>query len=303
MSAERARPIAAVSVDLDSVRTHLAGYGIETVGPERLVEAAVERLLGLFRDQSVRATFFVVARDVASRPGWLESVRAEGHEIASHSMEHPMGFSRLDRARLHAELASSRAAVEDAAGVAVIGFRSPNWDVSGRVLAVAARAGYRYDASLLPTPLLIPARMLLAAKSGSPRSLVQQPLWPTSLRRLPHLVSTRGGPIAEVPVSVTPWTRWPIYHTIRYRTSDARFASLLDGLVRRSEPLSYPLHAIDVTAVDEDGLDPRLARHPGAALRLDEKLGLMSRTLDLIGERFSPRPRADLVSALGGHAR
>jgi len=299
MTARPDRPIAALSVDLDSVRTHLDGYRIHADGPDRLVDVAVDRLLGLFRDRSVRATFFVVARDVAPSPQWLGSIRAEGHEIASHSVDHPMGFSRLPGERLRRELAESRLMVEERAGAPVLGFRCPNWDVSARVLALARRAGYRYDASLLPTPLLIPARLLLAAKSGSPSSLVQQPLWPTSLRRLPHVVSTRAGSIAEVPVSVTPWARWPIYHTLRYRTSDDRFASLLDGFVRRREPLSYPLHAIDVAGVEEDALDPRLARHPGAELPLAAKIDLMGRTLDLITERFVSRPVGELVKSTG----
>jgi len=299
MTARPDRPIAALSVDLDSVKTHLDGYRIQADGPDRLVDVAVDRLLGLFRDRSVRATFFVVARDVAAGPQWLGAIRAEGHEIASHSVDHPMGFSRLPSDLLRRELAESRLAIEARVGGPVLGFRCPNWDVSARVLALARRAGYRYDASLLPTPLLIPARLLLAVKSGSPGSLVQQPLWPTSLRRLPRVVSTPAGSIAEVPVSVTPWTRWPIYHTVRYRTSDHRFARLLDGFVRRGEPLSYPLHAIDVTGIDEDALDPRLARHPGAALPLAAKIDLMGRTLDLIAERFVARPLEALVPSKG----
>jgi predicted deacetylase len=303
MPSKRARPAAAVSVDLDSARTHLDGYGLAAGTGDRLLDVAVPRILERLRARSIPATFFVVARDARRNQAWLREIAAAGHEIASHSATHPVGISRLPARQLRAELVESRAIIEDSLGIAVRGFRAPNWDVSSRLLTAARSAGYRYDASLLATPLLIPARLLLAAKARSAASLTAMAPWPTSLRRLPHVVGSAGGRIVEIPVSVTPRLRWPVYHTLRHRTSDASFAGLLDGFVARAEAMSYPMHAIDAVGIDEDGIDARLKRHPGGESDRDEKLGLIDRTLDALVARFTMRTLGDLAAMVSGGGR
>jgi peptidoglycan-N-acetylglucosamine deacetylase len=290
------QPAAAVSIDLDSARTHLDGYRLPATGSDRLLDIAVPRFLERLGARSMLATFFVVARDLRSRPQWMREIVAAGHEIASHSSTHPAGIARKSTRDLRNELEGSRAAIEDGIGQAVRGFRAPNWDVSGRLLSLVCRAGYGYDASLLPTPLLIPARFVLAAKARSGAALVGMAPWPSSLRRLPHRVSTPAGRIVEIPVSVTPWSRWPVYHTLRHGMSDARFDTVLNGFVSRGEAISYPMHAIDAIGIDEDRIDSRLRRHPGGRSTLDEKLGVMDRTLDALGSRFSMGTLADLAS-------
>lgn len=280
-------PSGAVSIDLDSAVTHLAGYHRRPTGRDNLLGLATGRLLRMLSERRMRATFFVVARDVAPNPDWLHEIVSEGHEVGSHSATHPTGLSRLPSIELRRELSDARQAIQDRLGVAVAGFRAPSWDVTPRVLSMAGRFGYAYDASLLPTPLLVPARVMVAIKSGSPLTLLDMPFWPMSLRRMPYSVSTRGGRVIEVPVSVSPRLRWPIYHTLRYGMSDDRFATALDALRRRCEPLSYPLHAIDAVGIDDDGLDASLLRHPGGPVPLDEKLDLLGRTLDGIASRFT----------------
>jgi peptidoglycan/xylan/chitin deacetylase (PgdA/CDA1 family) len=265
-----------------------------------LLEIAVGRLLERLAARSIRATFFAVSTDARARPAWLTDIVAAGHEVASHSTSHPVGIARLPTGRLKAELTESRSVLEDAAGTAVVGFRAPSWDVSPRLLRYAAEAGYEYDASLLATPLLIPARLVIAARARSPSILLAMAPWPSSLRRLPHRVSTRSGPITEVPVSVTPWGRWPVYHTLRYETPDHRFSALLDGFVERGEPMSYALHAVDVVGVVEDGIDARLTRHPGGEATRAEKLALLDRTLDGLVARFTVGTVAELAAGVDG---
>jgi hypothetical protein len=80
--------------------------------------------------------------------------------------------------------------------------------------------------------------------------------------------------------------RFPIYHTVRYGMSDARFGAALDGFARRGEALSYALHAVDALGAVEDGVDPRLARHPGMERPLAAKLELLDRSLAAIAGRF-----------------
>jgi peptidoglycan/xylan/chitin deacetylase (PgdA/CDA1 family) len=289
---------AALGIDLDSAATHLAGYGIAGGGGDRLLEIGVARLLERLAGRSIRATFFVVSADAEPRPAWLGEIVSAGHEVASHSATHPVGIARLPTRRLRAELIGSRSVLEDATGGPVVGFRAPSWDVSPRLLGLACASGYRYDASLLATPLLIPARVLLAAKARSPSALLKMAPWPSSLRRLPHRVRTSAGELTEVPVSVTPWSRWPVYHTLRHDTSDDRFAALIGGFVDRGEPVSYAMHAIDAIGVAEDGIDSRLARHPGGGAPRAEKLELLDRTLDALASRFALGTVGELAASV-----
>jgi hypothetical protein len=88
----------------------------------------------------------------------------------------------------------------------------------------------------------------------------------------------------------------PIYHTLRYGATDGGFASRLDTLVRRGEPLSYVMHAVDAMGLDEDRVDRRFAPHPGMDRSLDAKLDLLDRTLSAIAARFECVPFAERVA-------
>jgi hypothetical protein len=206
--------------------------------------------------------------------------------VASHSHSHPMALTRMEAAGLREELTGSRVALGGAAGTEVVGFRSPNFDVDGRVLSALAGAGYRYDASGYPTPWLIPARLALALKSGDPAEVLRLRLLPFTMERRPH----RLAGLTEFPIAVTRFLRFPIYHTARYWMSRRAFLHHLEGHARRGLPLSYPLHAVDALGLTEDSVDPRLSGHPGMRRPLDEKLALLRTTLADLASRFDCVP-------------
>jgi len=287
------RPFATVSVDVDPVDLHLVGYGVSGLPPDALVyERALPRLLERFAAHGVRATLFVVGRDAARAAPVLRAAVAAGHEIASHSFSHPLALASLPPAALADELSNSKRALEDASGQAVVGFRSPNFDMNDATLSALAAAGYRYDASGYPTPVLTLARLVLAAKGGNPAGVLRLRLWPFTLRRDPHRMTAARGGLFQFPVTVTRGARWPVYHTLRYGQSDAGFERTLDALAARGETLSYPLHAVDALGLAEDRVDGRLARHPGMGVPLARKLDLLDRTLAAIAARFDPAPFA-----------
>lgn len=288
------RPVATVSIDVDPVDLHLVGYGFPGLPPDPLAyTAALPRLAGAFARHGVRATFFCVGRDAAAHDGTLRALSTAGHEIASHTWSHPIGFASLPPARQAAELADSRAALEAAGGSAVVGFRSPNFDMNAGVVPRLAEAGYRYDASAYPSLLLLPARAVLALKSSDPLRVLAMRPWPFTWNRMPHEWRAGGASVREFPVAMTPGLRLPVYHTMRWVSSEASFLSAVDGFARRGEPLSYVLHAVDALGLEEDGVDRRLARHPGMDRPLEAKLELLDRTLEAIVSRFETRTYAE----------
>jgi peptidoglycan/xylan/chitin deacetylase (PgdA/CDA1 family) len=281
------RPLAVVSVDVDPVDLHLVGYGYTGLPPDPLAyTTSLPRLMAAFARHGIRATGFVVGRDAAAHAEALRAWAAAGHEVASHSMSHPMPLAGLSPDLLRGELETSRDALAAAVGEEIVGFRAPNWDVSPRVLEALAAAGYRYDASIFPSWLLVPARALLALKARDPAAVLAMRPWPMALDRKPGVRRTAAGPIAFFPVSVTPGLRFPIYHTARYLIDERRFLGHLDGLVARGEPLFYPLHAVDALGLREDQVDRRLAPHPGMERSLQDKLAMLAASLAAISERF-----------------
>jgi peptidoglycan/xylan/chitin deacetylase (PgdA/CDA1 family) len=288
------RPPITVSVDVDPVDLHLVGYGYRGLPPDPLAyTTAIPRLLEIFARTGVRGTFFVVGRDAAAHADAVTAIASAGHEVASHSQTHPMAFGRLPDARMRAELADSKAALEAAGGGSVIGFRAPNFDVSPRVVGALVETGYRYDASAYPTPLLFPVRALLALKSRDPRAVFTLRAWPFTFERAPFDWRAGAQVIREYPTTVTPFLRLPFYHTMRYYLPDWRFVARLGWLARHGEALSYPLHAVDALGLVEDRVDPRLRRHPGMNWPLGRKLDMLEMTLGAIAARFEPMPFRD----------
>ena len=289
------RPVAVISVDVEPVDDHLVGYGIRGLPHDPLVHArALPRLLDVFARTGIRATLFLVGRDAETHAAALREAASAGHEIASHSWSHPMGFASLPPERQRAELEDSHRALEHASGSPVVGFRAPHFDLDARAVPRLVAAGYRYDASGYPSPMLLLARALLVLKSAS-RGDVPAIALPFTWRRDPHDWRAAGATIREFPLAVTPRLRMPVYHTLRYYTSEATWHSRLDGFARRGELLSYALHGVDALGLTEDQVDDRLARHPGMNRPLAEKLRLLEATLRRITSRFESRPFRELL--------
>lgn len=298
-----AASFATVSVDVDPVDLHLIGYGFPGLPPDPLVyDVALPRLAELFARCGVRATFFVVGRDVAAHAAAIAALARAGHEIASHSFTHPLAFASLGEAGMKDELTRTREAIAAATGRAPVGYRSPNFDMDANALRVLAGCGYRYDASAYPTPLMLAARLVLAMKSRDRAAVMRLKPWPFSWRRTPSLMKLGAQTLHEFPASVTPVLRLPIYHTLRYAITDARFEAALDGFAKRGEPLSYLLHAVDVLGLAEDRVDPRLAPHPGMERPLAAKLELLERSLRSIVQRFAIATFEERLAAPGAAA-
>jgi hypothetical protein len=293
------RPPATVSVDVDPLDLHLAGYGVRGAAPDPLVyQRSVPRLLELFAEARIRATFFFVARDFPEQNAAAKAVARAGHEVASHSLTHPMPFRKLGKAALAAEIVESKRRLEEACGAEVVGFRAPNWDMTERELPALLEAGYRYDASNYPSPFLLLARGLLAAK-GTPGAFLALTKFPVSWRRGPYAIESAGRRIVEFPISTTGLWRFPVYQTVFFGFSDAKIAGILAGIAARGERLSFALHAVDALGAG-DGVDPRLARHPGVAWPLERKLGFLRRVFGGIAGRFDAVPFREREECRGG---
>lgn len=110
------------------------------------------RVLDLFAAAGVHATFFTLGWVAQRHPALIRRIVAEGHEIASHGWDHQRVFT-MTAAEFRDDLCRAQAALEDAAGVGITGYRAPSFSIDGRTpwaYQVLAEAGYRYSSSVAP---------------------------------------------------------------------------------------------------------------------------------------------------------
>jgi len=82
------------------------------------------RLLDMLRARNIKATFYVVGRNVDLYPQIVRRAVAEGHEIGSHSYTHRL-FSKLSDSEIREDLTKTRDAIGRAAGIQPRTLRPP----------------------------------------------------------------------------------------------------------------------------------------------------------------------------------
>lgn len=142
-----------------------------------------DRLLAIFDEVGVRATFFVLGWVAERFPDLVRRIAAQGHEIASHGYAHRLVYEQT-RDEFRDDVRRARAVLESVAGVPVFGFRAPSYSIvagSMWALDVLIEEGHSYDSSIFP---------IHHDRYGAPNA-----------PRHWHLLKRPGGALWEVPPS------------------------------------------------------------------------------------------------------
>ena len=99
-----------------------------------------DKLLATMRTEKVKCTFFAVEFWSNKYAEYLKKIADEGHEIGTHSATHPY-MSKLDKAAIEKELATSTAAIERVTGRRVELFRPPYGDYDDLLIRTAEEKG------------------------------------------------------------------------------------------------------------------------------------------------------------------
>src|SRR5579864_5393771 len=97
------------------------------------VRQNTERVLRLLERNRCRATFFVLGWVAEREPSLVRDIVQSGHEVACHSHLHRRGHT-LSPAEFREDVRRARGVIEDAAGVAVAGFRAPTFSITRQSL-------------------------------------------------------------------------------------------------------------------------------------------------------------------------
>jgi polysaccharide deacetylase family protein (PEP-CTERM system associated) len=192
---------------------------------ESRVEGNTRRLLDLFDEFHVRATFFILGWVAERHPALVRDIAWRGHEVASHGYAHRLIYDQTQTAFRH-DVRRAKQLIEEACGRRVHGYRAPSYSITPRslwALDILLEEGYEYDASIFP---------IHHDRYGIPVS-----------GRKPYLLERKVGVLAEVPGSTVrlgplnlpvagggyfrllpyAWTRWGISRVNRLERQPAVF--------------------------------------------------------------------------------
>jgi polysaccharide deacetylase family protein (PEP-CTERM system associated) len=159
-------------------------------GRESRVVANTQRLLALFEEFRVRATFFILGWTADRFPDLVREIDARGHEIGSHSYWHRLVYD-LTPDEFRADLRQSKEALQSILGRPVTLYRAPSFSITARslwALDVLVEEGFRADSSIFP---------VRHDRYGMPEA-------PPG----PHIVEQPAGRLIEFPPGTLELTAW-----------------------------------------------------------------------------------------------
>lgn len=172
-------------------------------------DASTHRLLDMFDQASVSATFFVLGWVADRHPDLIREIARRGHEIACHGWSHQLVYDQ-ERATFREEARNSKALLEDLTGKPVRGYRAASYSITAKSLWALddlIDLGFEYDSSIFPIrhdrygiPDAARAPGHIASPSG--RQIVEFPLTTATMlgQRIP---CSGGGYFRLLPFAVT----------------------------------------------------------------------------------------------------
>ncbi len=116
------------------------------------VDNNIDRILDLFAEADVSATFFTLGWVAKRHPAMIRRIADAGHEIASHGYDHARVFT-FDRKGFGEDIRLARDILQDCSGKSVTGYRAPSFSIDQRTpwaFMELAEQGYAYSSSVAP---------------------------------------------------------------------------------------------------------------------------------------------------------
>jgi len=121
-------------------------------GFDSRVERNTDRVLEVFGDAGISATFFTLGWVAQRHPALIRRIVDAGHELASHGFEHIRVFDQTPE-EFRDDIRRTKALLEQTGGVTVRGYRAATFSIGeGNTWAfdVLAEEGYAYSSSVYP---------------------------------------------------------------------------------------------------------------------------------------------------------
>jgi len=116
------------------------------------VEHNIDRVLMLFAECDVKATFFALGWIAERYPNMVRRIVEQGHELASHGYSHVRVHQQNPR-EFAADVEHAKALLEDIGGVTIRGYRAASYSIGRNnlwALDVLGDTGHAYSSSIYP---------------------------------------------------------------------------------------------------------------------------------------------------------
>lgn len=208
------------------------------------VEKNTDIILKLLDDNNIKATFFTLGWIAKNYPSVVKKIAQQGHEIASHGMNHQLIYNQSpDVFRI--ETKESKSLLEDLCQTEVIGYRAATYSIIQKsiwALDILAEEGFKYDSSIFP---------MRHDKYGI-----------ADANPVPHTLETPSGyKIVEFPISTvkTKFATFPVAGGGYFRIFPYFYTRWgLNKLNKNNQPFVFYIHPWE--------LDPEQPRIEGATL-------------------------------------
>ena len=165
---------------------------------EYRAEQSTTRLLEMFEQHGVKATFFVLGWVTQRSPQLIRRIHDAGHEIACHGLTHELVYRQTPDV-FRTETRDSKAMLEDLIGAPVLGYRAASYSITADslwALDILCELGFKYDSSIFPIAhdrYGIPGASVKPGKIRAPngREIVEFPL--TTRKVLGMRIPVAGG--------------------------------------------------------------------------------------------------------------
>jgi polysaccharide deacetylase family protein (PEP-CTERM system associated) len=247
--------------------------------PLRVVDNT-QRLLQLFADSKVTATFFVLGWLAERAPDLVRDISGEGHEVACHGYSHQLVYNQSPE-KFREETLRSKGLLEDLIQKPVLGYRAASYSITERsrwALDILVEAGFSYDSSIFP---------VRHDRYGIPGS----PEYPY------HLTTPHGHSMLEYPLSTVNLLgyRLPIAGGGYFRLYPyAMTRAGLGHINRKQRPFIFYLHPWEI-----DPQQPRVSASWKSSFRHYNNLGKFESRLHKLLSDFSFDTVWCVLSGLG----
>ncbi len=175
------------------------------------VEQNTDRILALFDEHGVKATFFMLGWVAERYPALVRRIVAGGHELASHGYSH-VRVTQQTPEEFRVDVIRNKQLLEDIGGQPVIGYRAASYSIGAKnlwALQVLEETGHHYSSSIYPIRhdlYGMPSAPRFAFRPHEKQGLLEIPVTTVWLfnRKLP---CGGGGYFRLLPYS---WSRWAL---------------------------------------------------------------------------------------------
>jgi len=116
------------------------------------VESNTHKILDLFKDRNIKATFFTLGWVAERYPDLIKRIVLDGHELACHGYEH-IRVTEQTPEQFRNDVSRAKKLLEDLSGEQVNGYRAASYSIGANnlwALNVLQEEGFKYSSSIYP---------------------------------------------------------------------------------------------------------------------------------------------------------